>query len=235
MITQEIQSLSPSALIELFVLDLSAIRPGAPRLTFHAGTNQLRQPVRWQGTVYEPMPIKATDFDVSSRGTLPRPRITVANPDGVISSDMVSYDDFVGAKVIRKRTFARYLDADNFPGGKNPSADPTQHFPDEEWYVEQKVQEDKTMVQFELSSPFDVAGVRLPARQMIRNSCPWQYRGGDCGYTGSAMFDHNDNPTGNRADDKCGKRLKSCRLRFEQGGNRQPLPFGGFVGAVLFD
>ena len=229
----EIQSLSPSALIELFTLDLRPIVPNGPVLNFHAGTNGLNQPVRWQGSVYEAMPIKASDFEMNTRGALPRPKITIANPQGVISSDLKSYDDFVGALVIRRRTLARYLDADNFPGG-NPNADPTQHLADEAWYVEQKLVENREQVQFELSSPFDVAGVQLPARQMIRNSCPWRYRGPDCGYTGSTMWDRTDQQTSDPQQDQCGKRLRSCRLRFEQNG-RQPLPFGGFVGTVLFD
>src|SRR5260364_95548 len=45
-----------------------------------------------------------------------------------------------GCRLIRKRTFARFLDAVNFPEG-NPEADPNQHFSDEIWCVDRKAAE----------------------------------------------------------------------------------------------
>ncbi len=80
-------------------------------------------------------------------------------------------------------TLARFLDAVNFPDG-NPTADPSQHFADEMWFVEQKTTETHQYVEFELSSVLDLMGVQLPYRQIIKNSCPWKYRGTECGYTG---------------------------------------------------
>lgn len=61
-IKADIQSLSPSALIELFELDMSNTTSGG-KLFFHAGTNELMEPVVWQGVSYEPWPIKASGFD----------------------------------------------------------------------------------------------------------------------------------------------------------------------------
>jgi lambda family phage minor tail protein L len=138
-------------------------------------------------------------------------------------------DDLVGCKVIRKQTFAKYLDAENFTGGVNPTADPNQHFPDDIWFIEQKLSENKYIVEWELASVFDLQGVMLPHRQIIQDSCPWKYRGAECGYTGTSYFDLNDQPT-TQSNDFCAKHLSSCKLRF---GN-QPLPFGGFPGAVRF-
>ena len=65
-IKADIQSLSPSALIELFVLDMSNTTSGG-KLFFHAGTNELMQPVVWQGVTYETVPIKASGFDKTTR------------------------------------------------------------------------------------------------------------------------------------------------------------------------
>ena len=56
-ITTEIQKLSPSAVIELFVMDLTLFNEGVVR--FHAGTNELRRQVVWQGNIYEPFPVQA--------------------------------------------------------------------------------------------------------------------------------------------------------------------------------
>ena len=72
-------------------------------------------------------------------------------------------------------------------------------------------------------------GVQLPRRVITQNFCQWRYRGSECGYTGGAVADATDRPTGDIALDVCGKRLASCQLRFAN----QSLPFGGFPGASL--
>lgn len=48
--------------------------------------------------------------------------------------------------------------------------------------------------------------------------------------TGAKFFDQNDNEVATSAEDRCGKRLTSCKLRF---GTRA-LPFGGFPSAGLY-
>lgn len=223
-IQADIQSLSPSALIELFTLDMS--KWGQPISYFHAGTNGLTQNVVWQGNTYTPIPIEAEGFDTSSKGTLPRPKFRVANISGVFSAAIANYDDLVGATVTRKRTFAKYLDAVNFPGGVNVTADANQYLNDDIWYVEQKASETRYIIEWELSSAFDLQGVKLPLRQVIQNACPWAYRGAECGYVGTNYFDINDTACAVGAD-VCAKRLSSCTARFVN----VTVPFGGFPGA----
>ena len=354
---------------------------------FHAGTNQLQQPIVWQGNTYQPLPIESEGFDVSTKGTLPRPKIRVANVGGLLSAEVRQNDDLIGCKLIRKRTFSRYLDDSNFlktnrlinsldpaswsthvegtgtvtveriidsgfgqvaritktaganddqvgitlnllglsgnafngsvwckkntpttdgyafsvvatalPSGTNSrsvsvnsevnvwerlasdsfektlvgdavfsilvkgpigssidihspqlslgtglknysattarinnSADPNQHFSDDVWYVDRKISENRYLVEWELSSAFDLQGVMLPKRQVIQNSCVWRYRGTECGYTG-APFDKNDQLCGT-TDDFCSKRLSSCEVRFHYDG-KFILPYGGFPGAT---
>jgi lambda family phage minor tail protein L len=87
--------------------------------------------------------------------------------------------------------------------------------------------ESSDIVEFELATPLDVEGVRLPRRQVICNARSWRYRGDGCGYAGPPVADINDNPTSDPNADACGKRLKSCKLRFGNGW----MPFGGFPGA----
>lgn len=222
----EIQSLSPSALIELFELDMTP--KGGTKSYFHAGTNALMQPVTWQGVQYVALPIETEGFDVSSKGVLPRPKMRIANINGLFSAEVRAKDDLIGCKVTRRRTFARYLDAVNFPNG-NPYADPNQKFQDDVWFVDRKVNENKYMIEWELASVFDLQGVMLPYRQVIQNTCPWKYRGAECGYTGTAYFDRNDNAVGSASGDQCGKRLKSCEIRF---AGSSFIPFGGFPGAT---
>lgn len=226
--TEEIQSLSPSALIELFVLDLSSTVSGG-MLYFHAGTNKLNGPIVWQGQEYQAWPIECEGFDLSTQGALPRPKITVANTNGLFSGEVSANDDLLGCMVIRKRTFAKFLDAVNYPNGVNPDADPTQHADDDSWFIDQKVSEDRYALQFELASVFDLMGIQLPYRQVLKSACSWRYRGPECGYIGPA-YDRFDQPS-QPIDDSCAKRLSSCRVRF----GKNPLPYGGFPGATRYE
>jgi len=179
----EIQSLSPSALIELFVLDATVL--GGSTYYFHAGTNGLASNIVWNGVTYTAFPIKADGFEWTSKGTLPRPKLTVSNIDGVVGALVHSLNDLVGAKVTLKRTFAKYLDAVNFPGGYNPTADPTAAYTDEPWVVERKTLETKETLEFELCAPMDVVNATIPKRRITANICGWVYKGTECGYTGA--------------------------------------------------
>lgn len=220
----EIQLLAPTAIVELFEIDMTSVGAGIGR--FHAGTNELQQHVVWQNVEYIALPVEAEGFDVNAKGTLPRPKVRVANIDGIFSAAVRQSDDLIGCKLTRKRTFVRFLDAVNFPGG-NPSADPNQHLEDDIWFIDQKISENRYVVEWELASAFDLQGVMLPYRQVIQNACPWRYRSGECGWTGGYV-DTNDNPTPYQEHDFCAKRLSSCKARFGGG----VLPFGGFPGAM---
>lgn len=228
MIESDIQQLHPGALVDLFELDATAL--GGEVLRWHSGVNGLGNNIVWQGNTYARFPVEASGFAKSGQGQLPRPRIKVANVTGLIGALTRDLDDLVRSKVTRRRTFVRYLDAVNFPGGVNPSADPNCGFPDEVWFVDRKVSENGIFVEFELTAAFDVIGVALPGRQCIQNVCTWRYRSAECSYTGGPVADITDAPTGNAAQDQCGKRLASCKLRF---GQYAELPFGGFPGTGL--
>jgi lambda family phage minor tail protein L len=227
-ITSEIQKLAPSSVIELFELDMSLFNEGVVR--FHAGTNELLQQVVWQGNVYEPYPIIVEGFEFNGNGQSPRPKLRVANVKGTITALILSYQDLIGAQVTRKRTLAKYLDAVNFASGSNPTADPTAQFADDVFFIDRKSKETRDVVEFELAASFDLEGVSLPRRQIVQNVCPWTYRGTECGYTGNAFFNANDESVTSSVVDACGKRLSSCQKRF---GTNAELPFGGFPAAGL--
>lgn len=226
-ITSELQKLEPSAVIELFVLDCTAI--GGEIIRFHAGTNELRQNIVWQGQTYTRYPVQVTGFEISGQGQLPRPKMRVSNVLSAITALLLEFDDLAGASVFRKRTLKKYLDAVNFADG-NPSADPDAAYPDDHYYIDRKTAENRDVVEFELASVLDLAGVVLPRRQIVSNLCTWRYRGGECGYTDTRYFRSDDSETTEVTEDKCGKRLSSCRARFGSGSD---LPFGGFPGAGL--
>lgn len=227
-IVADIQKLEPGDVVDLYEIDLTSV--GGDILFFHPGHNEMLSSLTWNGQAYVAFPIKAEGFEASGNGKMPRPKVTVANVTGLISAALRDFDDLIGCKVTRRRTLARYLDAVNFPGGVNPSADPTQEFPPEVWFIDRKSMETKMAVEFELAASWDVQGVLLPRRQAIANTCGWRYRSADCGYTGDPVADIHDVATGDTAADQCGKRLASCKLRF---GEFAVLPFGAFPAVGL--
>jgi lambda family phage minor tail protein L len=215
----DLQVVAPSAIIELFVLELNTLQHGVNDIyRFHAGVNlNANGEVVWAGNSYLRFPVEAEGFEYNGQGQLPRPKIRVSNILGTITALIISLPDgLTGAKVIRIRTLARYLDAVNFPGSVNPygTPDPTAEFPREIYYIDRKTIETRDVVEFELAAAFDLQGVRAPKRQCIANICQWKYRSAECGYTAAAYFDANDAPVGTAGQDVCGKRLSSCETRF---------------------
>ncbi len=224
-VKQEIQKLEPSALIELYEMDGTEFGAGTVRFQ-----GQSDGSIVWQGNSYGGWPIKASGFARTSEQQ-PQPKLVVGNVNGAISQLCMAYDDMVGAVIRRRVTFKKFLDAVNFTEG-NPTADPTQEFPVETWYIERKAGESNESVEFDLSSALEFGAVKLPRRQILANFCPsqWVYRGENCGYTGPPVADLLDQPTTDPDLDRCGKRLASCKLRVWPDG---VLNFGGFPAAGL--
>ena len=178
----EIQKVNPSAIIELFTLTLDNALHGATTVyRFHAGTNlDANGKIVWAGNEYLRFPVQATGF-AYQRGQLPRPTLSVSNMGTPsISAILLTVNqttagnDLTGAKVVRIRTMARFLDAANFSGATNPfgTPDPTAEFPQEIYYIDRKKAENREVVSWELAAVFDLAGIRSPKRQCTRSLFP---------------------------------------------------------------
>lgn len=198
-------------------------------IRFHSGTNQLLGSAVWQGNVYTPWPIKAVEFATPSQGSPARPKLQVGNFGATISALCRQYEDLLGVKLKRRRTLVKYLDAVNFADG-NPTASPTEEYPVETWIITRKVNETPAAIEFELGSPLDLQGVKLPRRQVIAGTCLWAYRSGECGYAGPPVADYTNKPTTDAAKDQCSRTLAGCKKRFGANGE---LPFGAFPGIAL--
>ena len=228
---EELAKLNPSAIIELFELHLDNTLHGSTDVyRFHAGANAaITGNVVFNGNTYTRIPVEADGFEFTNTGSLPRPTLTIANLDGTMSTLLLlvnattAGNDLGGAEVRRIRTLKKFLDGES-------TADPNAKFPDERWYVDRKANESRDSVTFELASKFDLAGHKLPKRQLVANVCQWVYRSSECSYTGTDYYDVNGNEVSTAAQDVCGKRVSSCKLRF---GNNGDLPFGSFPGAGL--
>ena len=182
LVFSDIQKVNPSAIIELFTLTLDNALHGATTVyRFHAGTNlDANGKIVWNGNEYLRFPVQATGF-AYQRGQLPRPTLTVSNMGSPsISAILLTVNqttagnDLTGAKVVRIRTMARFLDAANFSGATNPfgTPDPTAEFPQEIYYIDRKKAENREVVSWELAAVFDLAGIRSPKRQCTRSLFP---------------------------------------------------------------
>jgi lambda family phage minor tail protein L len=231
----ELQSVAPGAIIELYELELNIDQHGVSSVyRFHAGINgDQTADVVWAGQAYTRFPVVVEGFEYSGRGELPRPKFRVSNVLSTVTTILAGLPDGLGgAKVTRIRTLARFLDAANFAGGVNPfgTPDPTAEFPKEIYYVDRKSAENREIVEFELAAIFDIAGVRTPKRQCLRNLCQWEYRSAECSWTGTTYYNAANAQVGSEVEDVCGKRLSSCRARF----GRTNLPYGAFPGLGQF-
>jgi len=255
-LAEQLQALAPTAIIDLFDIKLTLERNGVDdTLRYHAGKNGLISDIIFDGKTYPAAPVEIDGFEFTGKGTLPRPTLRVANVNGAISSLLAQYNP-LGARVRRIRTFAKFLDVENFnqvqssqteddnavttEGGDNliyqtfnDTADPDAKMV-ETWYIDRVASENLQFVEFELTAKLDLTNLQLP-RRTVTEFCQWEYRKRECPYRGDQYFDINDQRVSSADQDVCGKRLSSCKLRFPKGKSSRSnaLPFGGFPGARL--
>lgn len=163
-------------------------------------------------------------------GNSSTPMLKISNIDGTITALCRQFQGMSGVKLTVRQTYAKYLDAANFPEG-NPGASSMEKL--DISYINQVTSLLREEVVFSLAPPTAVKGQKLPGG-LIMNRCEWclwgEYRGPDCNYTGIKMFDLDGNPVDDPALDCCSGLPSACELRHGRGN---PLPFGGVPGASL--
>ena len=177
-----LQEINPGAIIELFTLELDATLHGSNTIyRFHNGANMnANGQVVWAGNSYLRFPIECSGFEFGSTGTLPRPTIAISNIFGTITAIMQDINtttvgnDLNGAKFTRIRTLARFLDAVNFTGNTNPygTPDSSAEFPQEIYFLDRKVTENRNVVTWEAQSALDLVNVKLPGRIATKELFP---------------------------------------------------------------
>lgn len=188
-----------SGIVDLFEVTVNPFSASPATVYLYRGLDQTGASVWFSnkaGTVkneYFAFPIEMTDVNVTSDGPAARPTLTVAN---VISAAKVtsgnaetvgsdektletilsdlgifSNEDLIGARVTRRRTLEQHL--------LTSSSSPTipVEFPSYVYYIDRVAGESKITVIFELSSPFDLEGVKVPHREIIGRYCSWKYQG----------------------------------------------------------
>lgn len=192
-VAREALSPDPSQLLEFFLIYYNFPEDQNSVLAVTPMQKGVGKKITWQGVDYIPLPIKCEGFASRGDNELPRPKMQISNAELTISKYLKIYDNLVGAKIIRKRTFAKFLDDSNFEGGENPffdlstqssAASEISHLPDEVFYINRRVSETKEFVEFELSTVFEMDNVFIPSRNTYARYCTWIYRGHGCRYAG---------------------------------------------------
>lgn len=200
-VNKEALKSEPSSLVQMFELDLSLSELNVGNLRFHPGEVDKFENkfLVWQGKEYRPLACVIEGIDLKGDGKLPRPKLLLSNYQGVISRYLKALKDITGFKVIRRRTFLKYLDASNFTNSINPygEPDPNAHFMDDIFFVNHKISENKNVVEFELVSVLELEGVGVPSRQIMANYCTWTYRSKiGCNYSNIPVATKQDDDIG---------------------------------------
>ncbi len=198
-------NLNPTALITLFEIDISqlVIDQGVELgwwdgiFRFHNNIKLFNSVIYWQGNQYIAAPIKAEGFELTARGTLPTPKLAISvSPEGILAlailkQQLNTFDNLIGAKVTRIRTYAEHLDAENFFGTDVTYnvPDPNSELPRDIYFIDRKSAENKSIIEFQLASILDVEGVKLPNRLVLANRCTATYRCEGCLYEYRDRFD----------------------------------------------
>ena len=246
----DVQRFDVGEYVELFELDLSPIGGEIMRVTPHirstvdTGEMQIGEEELWiggevitlpyisfikfNGNTYISINCKSEGFEFTTNEQMPRPTfmLSVIGDTGYTLRSLIrNYDDLIGIPFTRRRTLEKYLDG---------SAQP--EFPQDEYVLERKISQNSLAITWELSAYVDREGDKVPKRLILRENCGHVYRLYDgtgsfnysqatCPYTGSSYYNTNGVAC-TLAEDKCGKKLSDCKLRYPSSA----LPFRGFPG-----
>lgn len=194
----ESSALETSGLITLFELDISSalqnigifVNESEKYFYFHNNTKLIITDIKFQGKTYAICPIQATGFDITSQGTLPTPLLSMTvSDDGISSFNLLKQKlkyigDLVGCKITRRRTFAKFLSLNNFNINNIPSSidvNELAELPPDRWIINRKSNENKNILEYELTSVLDLENIKLPKRLMVKK-CVATYRGEGCLY-----------------------------------------------------
>ena len=184
------QNLSGDAIIHLYTLDIypadNDVPAGSRYFRFVNWVESDGVTVKYDGQLYTPIPLEAQGFLIKTEGVPPNPTIRVGNIGLEFTGLVNTWNDLVGAELKIRKVLAKYLD-----NGSSP--DTSEHWPDETWTIQQKAEETKLYVSFQLATAFDLDGCMLPKRRALRYTCPWVYRSADCSYTGPPIADKDNN------------------------------------------
>ena len=174
-IVKEVQKQDPgSALVTLYKLEYT----DNTFAYFTDGTEEDATSVQFRDTdgtirTYIPIPIMTDGIEISSDGSQNRPEVSVGNIGNALTNAIGGIDpeDLIGRRLTRRTTLQKYL------VGESGDSTPPVEFPKAVYILDRLKNRYILMLTFELASPFDVAGVKLPRRTIVAGACPFKYKG----------------------------------------------------------
>ena len=151
-------------------------------------------PIVFDGNTYYGFPIHVTGIDMANDGAMNRPTLTMANVESILLTDSTfqnafdsavaeggsksglsgfTIDSLIGKRVVRRSTLDKYLTIDTATTGIKSVIE----FPKSTYVIDRIASKDSIMVTFELAAPYDLAGIRVPRREVIGKYCSWMYQG----------------------------------------------------------
>ena len=126
-----------------------------------------------QINTYIAIPAQLQGLEYKNDGAIARPLISIANASNAFSNAIgtIDYDSFLGLKFIKRTTLKKYLH------GEASATNPPTEFPRDLYVMDRIKAKTKSAVQIECVAPFDLQGVRIPARNILPDRCPFIYQG----------------------------------------------------------
>lgn len=179
----------------------------------------------WLGNEYTFVGIRTDGMELSGDGSVNSPTLEISNNingvQGAVSALCRLYNNLHNAKLTKYFTTQEAFDAG------------LAQYNTQYWWVSQKSVASDATVTFSLDMPVNHNKKQLPTR-IIDDLCAWakrgEYRGADCGYTGTKFFDEKGNAVDSIALDSCGGLCDDCIKRFGEG---EPLPYGGALVSYM--
>lgn len=123
---------------------------------------------------YIALPLYFSGYEQKAEGAYSRPTVTFANVLSTFKNSIgISNNDLIGKKFTRRKTLAKYLATGSIDSnGSAPIEMPQQVFT-----IDRIESENAQSITFELTSGFDLAGIMVPNRYILSNTCTWLYQG----------------------------------------------------------
>lgn len=144
---------------------------------------------------YFAIPVSIDGVEINGAGVSPRPSLRIANiptltrsisndengtgDEETLYSILVDEGLYKNESLLNTRIeYRKTLFSNTYKStDAHPTASPVE-FPSQTYIIDRVASEDSIMVEFELASPIDVEGVKVPGRVVIGRYCVWRYQGG---------------------------------------------------------
>lgn len=190
-ISNEIQALelqSDEGLVVLYQLEWVPAEgnTAAVYLNFHSYDST--EDLTFDNEIYHGMPIEMDGVERNADGPSNRPGLQIPNIETIFRSSHplreqlqaegiadFQLEDLLNKRVIQRKTLRKYVKV----GTETTTSAHTNayQFPKNEYVIDRIASKTAISVTLELSSPFDLANVKVPNRIVTGKYCPWSYKG----------------------------------------------------------